>query len=268
MVGALRWCLGRLPLPLASALSWCLSWVWWLLVPIRRRVAVENLERAFPELPPGTTLRRCVREILLGYTELLRYFRDPVDIEFVGVDPLRERHARGEGTLVIGGHGGAWDLALTALGASQGVPISVFVKRPAQPDAAALIDDLRAHAGLTLLPPDKSMERAYSALDAGHMVIFVMDQRRNQGIPVPFFGEPAWTSPAAAAAHAKTGVPVFGVWQWREATGRHVVRFYGPLELSGDVGDDTAALTHFYEQRLREHPHGWLWLHDRWKVPG
>ncbi|HJN75809.1 MAG TPA: lysophospholipid acyltransferase family protein [Myxococcota bacterium] len=268
MTRAAAWVLGRIPLPLARLCAWALSWIWWLLVPIRRNVAAANLSRAFPELPPGPTLRRTVAEILLGYTELLRHFRDPVHIEWEGVDPIRERHARGEGTLVIGSHSGSWDLAMAAFPKSQEVPLSVFVKPPAQGEVARVIADIRDKAGLYLLPPGSSMRHAYEALDAGHMVIFVMDQRRNQGIPVPFFGQPAWTSPAAAAAHARTGVPVFGCWQWREGTGRHRVRFYGPLELSGDVEDDTARLTRWYEERLRERPHGWLWLHDRWRVPG
>jgi len=260
--------LAWIPLPFAAAMAWSLSWTWWLVLPIRRRVAVANLRRAFPQLPPGPTLRRAVREILLGYTELLRHFRDPVEIAWEGVDPIRERHARGQGTVIIAAHAGSWDLAVAAFPKSQQVPLSIFVKPPTQPDVAALIEDLRQEAGLFLLPPDKSMKRAYDALDEGHMVVFTMDQRRNQGIPVPFFGAPAWTSPAAAAAHARTGAPVFGCWQWREGIGKHRVRFYGPLEMTGEVEEDTARLTAWYEERLRERPHGWLWLHDRWKVPG
>jgi lauroyl/myristoyl acyltransferase len=35
----------------------------------------------------------------------------------------------------------------------------------------------------------------------------------------------------------------------------------------GDTETDTATILGLCEKRIRERPHGWLWQHDRWKVP-
>lgn len=37
------WLIARTPLPLAAALSWILSWLWWTVVPVRRRLGAATL---------------------------------------------------------------------------------------------------------------------------------------------------------------------------------------------------------------------------------
>ncbi len=266
LVRAVAWTLARTPLWLASALCWMLAWTWWLLLPIRKKVAVANLESCFPELPAGPTLRRSLAEILLGYVELLRHRRAPIDVVYEDIELLVEPARRGEGTLVVAGHGGSWDLVVSAFPGAYDVPVSIYVKPPASLALAALIEELRVELGLKLLPPDGSMLAGLRDLKRGSVLVFPFDQRRNQGIPSPFFGRTACTSPALALAARRTGARVVGVWQWREGLGRHRLRCY-PIELVGDREQDTATLNRFIEDRIRERPHGWLWLHDRWRTP-
>lgn len=264
MIALVAWIAARTPLGLADVLSRLLAWVWWLVVPVRKRVAVDNLHACFPELEPGPTLRRTVSEMLLGYVELLQL--DRVTLEWEGGELIQERKARGEGSLVLCGHGGSWDLVAAAIPRAQDLVVSMFVRRPSDPAVNDLIERLRVEHGLTLLPPDDSMPALYAALERGETVALALDQRRNSGIPVPFFGRPAWTSPGMAVAAGKTGTPVFGLWQWRLGVGHHRVRLV-EIPTSGDVEEDTARMNQFYEDRIRERPHGWLWLHDRWRTP-
>jgi lauroyl/myristoyl acyltransferase len=35
----------------------------------------------------------------------------------------------------------------------------------------------------------------------------------------------------------------------------------------GDIERDTRTIQEFYETTIRERPHSWLWLHERWKKP-
>ena len=262
------WLLARTPLRVAAAFAAVISWLWWGVVPVRRRLAVSNFRRAFPDLPPGPSMRRMMRGVVLGYFELLHEERLPgsVEMSIEGIEPILERGREGKGTLVFGAHFGSWDLVAPLLARRTGVTATVVVKIPRSKPVAALMERVRTSYGLGLLANRSgSMPRVYELLDEGQVLVFVIDQRLNRGIPVPFFGRPALTAPAIAAAAAKTGLPVYFVEFWREGTGRHGARFSGPLPVTGRAEEDMALYTLRIEEAVRRRPHSWLWLHDRWK---
>ena len=259
--------LGYLPLPMAALVGWAVSWLWWLLIPIRRRQAVENLRRAFPELPPGRTLRRSVAELVLGYIEVLHWARGRRLVTFDGWHALAERCAAGKGTLFVGGHGGAFELALLSGSQQARVQASVFARVVQNAPVAGLVERWRQLSGLEFFPPSSSMSDGYAALARGRVLVFAMDQRHNQGVPTTFFGHTAWTAPSVVRAHQRTGLPVYAGWVVREGLGRHRATLYGPIRMTGDVESDLATINRWLEARIRETPHAWLWLHARWRKP-
>lgn len=267
LVGVLATLLGWLPLPVCAALAWLAGWLWWTLVPVRKARAIENLRIAFPELDAGPTLRRSMRELVLGYLELLHWARGRRLVRFVGWEPLAQRCAEGQGSLFVGGHGGAFELALLSGSKEAGVQASVFARQVQSVEVARLVEGWRALSGLHFLPPSGSMERGYEALEQGRVLVFAMDQRHNAGVAVPFFGRPALTAPSLVAAARRTGLPVFAGWVRRDGLGRHVAQLYGPLPMTGEVEADLLTVNRWLEARIRETPHAWLWLHDRWRTP-
>ncbi len=268
-MSALVWLAGRTPLRLAWLLGWVLAWVWWLILPVRRRTAAENFRAALPGLRPGPALRRMMAGLVLGYFELLRELRVPgsVAVRYTGEGPLLEHLASGRGAFLLAAHYGSWDLLGPLTNRDLSLPASTIVKVPAQPQIAALMERIRRAMGMELLPPRGCMPRVYRELGEGRLLVFLLDQRHNRGIPVPFFGRPAWTSPALAAAAARTGLPVFTLHYYRTGVGRHAVEIGPPLALSGDIEADTRRVQCFYEEKIRERPHNWLWLHKRWRRP-
>lgn len=281
LLDLLAFILARLPMRPASALCWALAWLWWTVVPVRREVARDNIARALPELDPGShpaTLRRSFHDIALGYVELLRFLRDPragaAMVRSEGLEPLQRLQREGRPALVLQGHFGAWDLALLAHGRGRGVRLACVVKPPADPWSAALVERARRLCDIDLIPPRGSMERVYTALEAGRIVVFAMDQRFNEGIAAPFLGRPALTATGLAAAARRTGAPVFPAWQWREGPGRHVLRADAALDLTwtddaeADIARTTVRFNEILGDRIRERPHGWLWLHRRWRESG
>jgi KDO2-lipid IV(A) lauroyltransferase len=269
MVRALAWLVARTPLRLAWALGWFLAWTWWLVLPIRRRTAAENLAAALPGVPPGPALRRMMAGLVLGYFELLGEVRAPgrVQITYSGQQAVLEHLAAGRGAFLLAAHYGSWDLLGPCTNRDLEVPATTIVKIPAQPAVAALMEEVRLAMTMELLPPRGCMPEVYRQLEEGRLLVFLLDQRHNKGIPVPFFGRPAWTSPALASAAARTGLPVFTLHYFREGVGRHRVEFGPPLALTGQIEEDTRRFQCFYESRIRERPHNWLWLHNRWKTP-
>ena len=264
----LAWIVARTPLGVAAGISTMIAWLWWLVVPIRRRLAILNFRSAFPGVPPGVPLRRMTAGLVLGYFELLYEERIPgsVDLSIEGAGPIVEREKSGQGTLVFAGHLGSWDLVGPLMARRTGMKAMVVVKIPRSKAVAALIERVRASYGLGFLPNKAgAMARALEFLEKGHVVVFVIDQRLKRGVAVPFFGRLALTAPSVAVAAAKTSLPVHFLEYWREGTGRHHAVFSAPLPVTGRAEDDVAAFTARIEEAVRRRPHNWLWLHDRWK---
>lgn len=262
------WLVARTPLPLAAAFSWILSWLWWTVVPVRRRLGAANFRAALPGLEPGPPLRQMFRGLILGYFELFRELHRPgtVSLAVGGLEEIVARSRSGAATLVLATHLGSWDLIGGLLVSRTGVPSTVVVKVPRSKGLADLLEHVRTGYGLGILPNKRgSMARIYELVTQGQLIGFFLDQRLSRGIPVPFFGRLALTAPSLAVAAAKTGVAVYFLEYWREGVGRHGCRFHGPLPVTGHVEDDTAAFTLRIEEAIRRRPHSWLWLHDRWK---
>ena len=236
---------------------WLLGWLWWWVLPIRKTMAIANYRSAFPDRDPGEQ-RRTVGEMVYGYIELALGRRATV----------HGAHLVADGGICLAGHGGAWDLGLISAGAA--VQASIFVRLPANPLAAWWIMRKRQQSGLQLLPSSGSALSAYRALRAGRLLVFVQDQRHNQGIAVPFFGRPALTSRGFGVLAYRTGAPLFGAWQYRDERGHHHIEIE-KLDIALPEDPDAAVLTlteasqTFYEQKIKQHPHSWLWLHDRWR---
>lgn len=266
---AVVWLLARVPLALADASAWLLAWAWWWVLPIRRAVAVENLRLALPEVAPRPTLTRMMHDLVLGYVELARYHREHVAGGARTVTVRVEPNGLPPGALLVSGHGGSWDLALLA--AADSFPTAIFLKTPTDPWVRDRLAAWREAHDVLGLWTGTGMADAYAALEAGRGVFFIQDQHYPKGITSPFFGRPARTSAGLAAAHVRTGAPVWGTWPVREGTGRHRLVF-GPVPLpaltgerDADVQRVTDAVNRWYEGVIRAAPHGWLWLHRRWK---
>ncbi|MSQ00637.1 MAG: hypothetical protein EXR71_01945 [Myxococcales bacterium] len=240
------------PLGVADIVAWGVAYVWWWVVPIRRRVAVTNLGAALPTESPRSVLIHMMHDLVLGYIELLDTTRVAVVVE--GAEGVR-------GAVMVAGHGGAWDLAL--LGLARSMPLTIFLRTPTDRWVQAFLAELRDTNHVHRLETGATMASAYAALATGRNVFFIQDQRHNRGPALPFFGRPARTSLGAAVAAAKAGAPIYGVWQWREGVGRHRV-LIRPLAVSGDAEAVTTELNAFYAGQIAACPHGWLWLHNRW----
>jgi KDO2-lipid IV(A) lauroyltransferase len=183
-----------------------------------------------------------------------------------GLEEIIARSRRGEATLVLATHLGSWDLIGGLHVSRTGVPSTVIVKIPRSKGLADLLESVRTGYGFGVLSNRQgAMAKIYELVSRGELVGFFLDQRLSRGIPVPFFGRPALTAPSLAVAAAKTGVAVYFLEYWREGVGRHGCAFHGPLPVTGRVEEDTAAFTLVIENAIRQRPHSWLWLHDRWK---
>ena len=282
--------------PLMRALARCAVWLlallsdetrltmaralglWVYRIGIRRRVTLENLQNAYPELPlpeRERIARGAYANMATAVVEALVSDHIP-DAELderltlENWDRVETAFAQGKGVLVATAHFGNWEL-LGELLSRKGYPLHAVV-RPLRGALNAHVMENRLKSGMKLIAPRGAISQTLKSLHAGAAVAFLMDQglSSKSALFVPFFGRPAATTPALSIAALRSGAPVLVVMAARE--GRRLrVSVEGPFfpERTGDRDRDlqthTARVTAAIEAVIRRNPEQWLWLHRRWK---
>lgn len=246
---------------------------------IRRRVTLDNLAHAFPELSEAERRRlargayvNMARVVLEGFSSNTldeKALAESLEVE--NWPELQAQLGHGRGVLVATAHFGSWEL-LGEVIARRGLALNAVV-RPLKGALNAVLMERRVQSGLKLIAPRGAVPETVKALHRGEVVAMLVDQvlTSKRGIFVPFFGRPAATSPGFGWAALRSGAPVFVAMGARE--GRKLrLMLEGPIEVprSGDLDRDvealTAAVTARIEAVIRRYPDQWLWLHRRWKV--
>ena len=272
-----------LPAVAASDLGGAVARTLGPLLPVSR-VAETNLRHALPELD-ATARRRVIRRMWdnLGRTvaefphlPALRECPAGPGWEIEGAELLRALAARGGAAIFFSGHIGNWEL-LPPAAAAYGVAFASVYRAAKNPLIDAVITDLRASATGVAMPRypkgAAGARQTLAHLAAGGRVAMLMDQKMNDGIPVPFFGRTAMTAPALAALALRFRCPVIPAHVERLGPARLRIIVEAPLDLpaTGDRAADIASLTGTVnatlERWIRGCPEGWLWLHHRWPRP-
>ncbi len=244
----------------------------------RRRIADGNLAAAFPELPAAERrriTRACFRHFGASFCDALSSLRFAgpellARLEFVGWENFARaaERARGKGTIVLGSHFGNWEVVPAAIALTVG-PMSSVGRRADNPHFERFIQRLRTRYGNLALDKRGAVREMFRLLERGGRLGLLIDQRvrAEEGIDVPFFGRPAFTSPIVARLSQRTGAAVVPVFGEELPGGRYRVEALAPI-LPGESDDDVALSRRYLailEERVRERPELWLWLHDRWR---
>jgi KDO2-lipid IV(A) lauroyltransferase len=244
-----------------------------------RRLVLTNLEKALPDLSADERLlvaRKCFEHFGAAFFEAVSAERfDEADVdrlfEVEGWEHVEAALAGGRGALLLASHFGCWQVSIFAIGLKLG-GLHVVVRPPDNPLIAKDMKDIREHLGNTEVPRAGAGHRVLNLARRGNAVGLVIDQRPppNQGTLLDFLGRPArvTTMPALIASH--TGVAGVPATSYPAPGGGYRVRFGPPIEPEGKGPEAVEALTRRFlaplEQEIREQPHLWMWMHDRWRV--
>jgi KDO2-lipid IV(A) lauroyltransferase len=274
-----------LALPLRTAVPLSGKLVYRLL-PYRRRVVLENMRRVFGG---SVSEDEIVRLAQLHYAHIWRLIVEFLWFPLLSAsrraqlarveneDVLREAHSRGKGVLILTGHFGNFEVA-TAAGIAQFPEARGhfhFIRRPFKPRwLEDFVYSRSRRLGFGSLPKRGSLGLFIDRLAEGDIILFPFDQYAagRDGIEVEFFGHPAGTFRSLAIIARATGAPVVPASAWREADGRHVMRFEEPLppieceDYDEEIRRNTRAYNAALERLILRHPEQWWWMHRRWKA--
>jgi KDO2-lipid IV(A) lauroyltransferase len=259
----------------------------WLykLLPLRRKVVLDNLQRVYGERVDAAEITRLAQA---HYGHLGRLFweflwypwlsrsRKLAMVRVDNLDALLQAHARGLGVLILTGHFGNFEVATSAGLASfpEAYGRFHFVRRPIRPEwLDRLVTRRFRKAGFGVLPKRGGLDAILDRLAAGDLVVFPFDQhaQRKDGVLVEFFGHPAGTFRSLAVIALATGAPVVPASCWRESDGSHVLRFEAALQAvqHEDTNEAIRLTTRAFNRALEllivRRPEQWWWVHRRWK---
>lgn len=246
----------------------------------RRRIALENLQNAFPEKKEWE-LRRIARGAFQSYAiSLMEFLWVPkLDSQTLGgilstdgLEVIRECHSRGKGIVVVSAHLGNWELVALGLSYAVHLPVSIIVQTQNNLLVDQAINALRTTFGNAVIPMGIAVRDVVRALREGEVVAFAADQSGpEQGPFIDFFGRRVATHQGPALFALKTGAPLVMVLCIRNSNGtyRGIIEEIRTNDLAGPTAEHTRALTerytHYLESVIRRHPEQWLWMHRRWK---
>jgi KDO2-lipid IV(A) lauroyltransferase len=191
-------------------------------------------------------------------------------VEVVGMERLHALRDSGRPAVLISGHLANFEVMAAVIMAS-GVPCQVTYRAANNPYVDAQIRKSRERYGIRLFAPKGDGTRDLMAgMKRGDSIALLVDQKYNQGPEVEFFGQPVNASPGAARLALKFGTVMQPLSVVRLPGARFRVTAHEPITVR-ETEDKAAAVlagiqaaNRFVEERVREVPEDWFWVHKRW----
>lgn len=263
------------------------SWVgflWFDIFKIRRKIIMDNLNIAFPDMSEDQKLAIGRSSVyLLGHN-----FGEMFDIPnmnqkwldknviFEGQENLDKARAQGKGILFLTLHLGNGDVCANAV-VMEGLPVHMITKRFKTKWFDDLWFSVRGAKGVQYIDahsPNNAFE-ILKALKKKEAVVFVLDQYMGKpfGIASTFFGKRTGTAYGLALFAQKTKAPVVPCYTYEGSDKKLHTVFEPAMDLERYVVDDkdqttsnfTQAFNDKLESIVRKHPEQWMWVHRRWK---
>ncbi|MNQ62667.1 Lipid A biosynthesis lauroyl acyltransferase [compost metagenome] len=240
------------------------------------KTVTRNLRIAFPDMDARERDRLAVdqwEQTGRTFAELAvmdRLTPESGRIDVVGLERLHAIRDSGKPVVLVSGHLANFEVMAAVIMAA-GVPCQVTYRAANNPYVDALIRQSRERYGIRLFAPKGDGTRELMAgMKRGESIALLVDQKYSQGPEVEFFGQPVNASPGAARLALKFGTVMQPLSVTRLPGVRFRVTAHEPIAVP-DTGDKAAdvvtgvqAVNRFVEERVREHPVDWFWVHKRW----
>jgi KDO2-lipid IV(A) lauroyltransferase len=276
---------------LVSGLSWRTAWalgraaghLYYLADARHRRVVRENLRGSgvvLDEAEVTAMSRACFAHFgALAFTTLRMLRTTPEEVRRItrieGREHIEAAFREGKGIIGLTGHLGNWELLALAMSLG-GWKMAEIGRELDNPLLEARVRAFRTLFGNSVIAKDGAVRGSIKALKAGQMVGFLLDQDAlTGGVFVKFMGRWASTFSTAAVLAVRFDLPVLPVSSRVGPDGVVTLTAFPPFHVpaTGDLARDawagTQRMTRWLEQRVRENPTQWFWMHRRFKTqPG
>lgn len=272
--GVVRVC----PMPVVLAAGTILGRLFHAIDGPHRRLALSNLEAAFPTRP-ASERAGIAREMFSHFGRLLMVLlkfstmsseQMLKRVEFEGEERVVAAHAQNRGALLFTGHFGFWEIN-ALVHALHLHPMAVMARPLDNPLLHDLLERVRGRTGNSVIYRKGALRRVLRTLGSNQAVAMLIDQHiQTDSVLVDFFNRPAATTTALAAIALRTGAPVIPVFALPLPGGRFRMVYEHAVEPPSTDDPDAIRLftqrcTDVLEMYVRRYPGLWLWMHRRWR---
>jgi KDO2-lipid IV(A) lauroyltransferase len=242
----------------------------------RRVTTVGNIRTALERgiltdiRTPEAIARECFRNVGRTLAEIARLSygldKDQIGrIRIEGIENIEAALEKGKGFLGLTGHFGNWELVGMAIPSRLHIPTGV-ARRQKNPYIDRTIIRNRESLGGEVVYKEGAVRQFLRTLKNGKGVLVIMDEpvSPDVGTPVDFMGYRAGFHKTAYSLSRRYDVPVVPFVMWHEGQGRHVIRVYPEMEMTGDELSDARRIAEFLEGYVSEHPSQWLQWFRKW----
>ncbi len=271
---------GIIGLNLSRKFANVLAFLFFYIIPIRKKVVSKNLEIAFPQNDFGTNKKLAYKIYLSFAISLVEILYLPylkkqklIDaVECSNPELIIKKYNEGKGVILLSSHFGNWEYGAVSIAVQVGLPFSVIVKPLRNPLVFEWMNEARTKFGNEVVPLGISIRKTYQTLKEKKIVAMVADQRGPiEGVKVDFFGRKVsvYTGPAALAL--KTGAPLVCGIAIRDNSYKYKMTLVEistnnmPEKEEEKILEISQRYTSYLEKIIRDHPEQWLWMHNRWK---
>lgn len=270
--------INQLPRPFVLSLAKCVGWLtYWLVVP-RRKVGEINLAKCYPDLPEysrNQLLKKHFYHMALLILEYgLYWYGDAAKLKnlvrYHNKSILDNALQNGKKIILLYPHFTAFELAVYAL--NQDVPlISVYSHQKNKILDKQILHGRHRYNNVFLVGRTEGLRAIIKQIktkNAPFLYLPDQDFGAKDSVFVNFFGITTATISGLGRIAKMTNAIVIPAIPTRQADGSVDLHFYPEWENfpSNDLIADAQRMNDFIEQRIREHPEQYYWLHKRFKT--
>jgi KDO2-lipid IV(A) lauroyltransferase len=255
------------------------AWLFQRLGPLTstHKVVQTNLRIAFPQADDAEIARLTdeswaeAGRVALEFPILDKIVGDPSRVEVVNAERLKQIADTGESVVFISGHFSSMEVMPAAI-VHAGITCQITYRAMNNPYVDESFRRSRFRYGVRLFAPKgtESARELIRALARGECVALMNDQKFNGGVAAPLFGVTCYTAPGPSSFALRFDVPLQPMSVRRTHKARFQVVVHDPIRLvnTGNRNEDIAAgvrkVNAFIEDRVRDRPTEWFWVHKRW----
>ncbi len=255
-----------------------------------RKRTIGNLAMAFTGQKDRREILKLARDVFanLGKNALeisVLNRRPPQQINSIitarGEEVLENGFKKGKGVIYITAHLGSWELMAAYYALKGHHPVNVIARSVYDERINRILLRLRSRYGVkTILRGSARKGESIAAstkeilrvLRRNELLGVLIDQHIKgiDSVPVTFLGMPTTAPSGAASLALASQAEVFFGYTYRGEDNRHYIvaervdKLTRSEDRARDILTNTSLFTRLIEEKVREFPSQWVWIHDRW----